>query len=65
MMTVIIHCDRCGERIDRSRARLSLECGTTPPTWPTNSASGRPALDLCGPCLDGLAGWLRRTEPAL
>jgi hypothetical protein len=62
MTTTIVHCDRCAAKIDQGRARLVLEGGWAPRPWPTDSASGRPAIGLCGPCLDALAEWMGRTE---
>ena len=57
-------CDRCGRLIESGRAVVALEAGPRPPSWPTRLASGRPAIDLCGPCLDELTSWLRRPPEA-
>jgi hypothetical protein len=57
-------CDRCGRLIESGRTKLVIESGPRPPTWPTDRASGWPAIDLCGPCLEDLAGWLRRSTAA-
>ena len=57
-------CDRCGRLIESGRALLVIEAGPRPPSWSARPASGRPAIDLCGPCLDALAGWLRQPEVA-
>jgi hypothetical protein len=52
---VTIRCDRCGETIDVGRALVAIVAGPTPPTWPTDPETGRPA------CPDALTGWLRDT----
>jgi len=59
MTTLIIHCDRCGEQIDRGRSRLVMDCGTAPTPWTLDPVSGRPTIDICLTCLADLAGWLR------
>jgi hypothetical protein len=58
-MLVTIRCDRCGETIDAGRTLEVIQAGPTPPAWPTDPETGRPAHDLCGPCLDGLSAWRR------
>ena len=57
-------CDRCGRLIESGRALLVIEAGPRPPSWPTRPASGRTAIDLCGPCLEDLASWFRRPPEA-
>jgi hypothetical protein len=59
MRVVTVHCDRCGVKIEEGRGLIVIEAGPAPPIWPTDPASGRAALDLCRPCLDGLTAWLR------
>jgi hypothetical protein len=58
MMTVRYHCDRCGRLIEAGCVKLVAECGSTPATWSTDPASGRPDIDLCGPCPDELSTWV-------
>jgi hypothetical protein len=62
MKAVAIRCDRCGAEIDAGRALSAVQAGATPPAWPMDPHTGRPALDLCSACLDGLDLWLRRTS---
>jgi hypothetical protein len=58
-MTECIHyCDRCKVRIETGRVKMTVECGPTPSPLPVDTASGRPMLELCGPCLNALLGWL-------
>ena len=64
MTILVIWCDRCGRLIESGRAVVALEAGLRPLTWPTRLVSARPALDLCGPCLEDLASWFRRPPEA-
>jgi hypothetical protein len=57
-------CDRCSWLIESGRAVVAIEAGPRPMSWPTDPTSGRPATDLCGPCLEDLASWLRRPPEA-
>jgi hypothetical protein len=59
MKTVAYACDRCGATIDTRRALVVTGAGAAPAGWPTDPESGRPGVDLCGPCLDALMAWLR------
>jgi hypothetical protein len=59
MTTTSFYCDRCRQPIDTGRAVLTIEAGSVPLPWPTSPATGRPTVDLCGPCLDALTGWLQ------
>jgi hypothetical protein len=63
-MTECIHyCDRCQVRIEAGRVKMTVECGSTPPSLAVDFASGRPMLELCGPCFDALTGWLAASGP--
>jgi hypothetical protein len=55
----ITHCDRCRETIAASRVVLRVEAGASPLGWPIDHAIGRSALDLCPPCCEALAAWLK------
>jgi hypothetical protein len=50
-------CDRCDAVIEAGRAVLTIEAGPALP-WAPHERSGRPAVDLCPPCLAGLVEWL-------
>lgn len=52
MTTTVVHCDRCGERIEAGRTLATLETGPLRDRWPT--------LDLCGTCAEALGEWIRR-----
>jgi hypothetical protein len=56
--TTAYACDRCREPIGAGRAAVAVTVGPRPPGWPTDPETGRPAADLCGPCLDALSAWL-------
>ncbi len=62
MRTTVYACDRCGTEILSGRAVVVVQAGAAPPSWPTDHENGRPALDLCPPCLDALTRWLH--DPA-
>jgi hypothetical protein len=51
-------CDRCKARIDSNRARLILESGPVPPSWPRDPAIGRSTLDFCESCFEALASFV-------
>lgn len=54
-MTEVRHyCDGCHRLIESDRAVLTLRCGPRPPGWPSDPATGLPAVELCGPCLAAL-----------
>ena len=59
MRKVTIGCDRCSGPIVDGGGVLVMVGGTRPPSWPTSLESGRPSLDLCAACLEGLTSWLR------
>jgi hypothetical protein len=59
MRVCIVTCNRCRRTIDAERTALVAHAGPTPPTWPVDSQTGRPTLDLCPACLAGLDDWLR------
>jgi hypothetical protein len=62
--TLTMNCYKCGDRIETGRAVLTVQTGPNRAGWPTATDSGRPAVDLCGACLDALAAWLRTVEDA-
>ena len=56
MTSLIVHCDRCGERIESGRTLAIVETGPLRARWPT--------LDLCTTCADALTAWLvEKTAP--
>jgi hypothetical protein len=55
----IIHCDRCGDRIEAGRVVLKIEAGASPPGWALDHESGRPAIDLCSAYFATLTKWLK------
>jgi hypothetical protein len=59
-MTAVLSvtCDRCGRLVDSGRTVVTIEAGTSPPSWPTSVATGHPSLDLCPRGLDALVAWL-------
>ena len=63
MRTTTYTCDRCGSALDAARAVVTVQAGATPPAWPTDPETGRPALELCARCLDELSTWLRPGPP--
>ena len=58
MRTTTYTCDRCSLSITVGRTVLTVEAGSTPPSWPTRTESGRPTLDLCHECMDDLNTWI-------
>jgi hypothetical protein len=64
MRRITYACDRCGSAIDSGRSVIAIQAGAAPPSWSTDPETGRAAIDLCGPCMDGLAGGLRRPNPS-
>jgi hypothetical protein len=55
MILTEYRCDRCQAKIDSGRARLVLEVGPPPPSWPRDPTIGRSTLDLSSTCFEALA----------
>ena len=65
MRRVEVGCDRCGAAIvDGDGAGvLVIAAGPRSLPWPTALETGRPTVDLCAACLEGLTDWLRSPAP--
>ena len=50
MITVIVHCDRCGAEIMADRTALDVRCGPL--------RSRRETIDLCPGCVQTFSTWL-------
>ncbi len=51
-------CERCGDPAEAGRVKLDLRSGSVPPTWTTDTVTGRPAIVLCSTCFESLIDWL-------
>jgi hypothetical protein len=58
MQAIVYTCDDCGKPIEDRRARIAMAFGTEPHDWPIDQSSGRPSLDLCFECRNGLLDYL-------
>ena len=54
MTTTIIHCDKCGERIEIDRSLMSVDCGPL--------RYQRQTVDLCPKCAQAFGAWLADKE---
>ena len=64
MTTTIITCDRCAATTTEGRTVLTLDAGTAPGAWPNSPTSGRPSIDLCGPCFHQILASLAQADGA-